>query len=105
MPSPRLSHQGLKVLKLFLDDPGSTLSGADVMRSAGLLSGTAYPLLIRFEEAGLLSSKWESEKPDALGRPRRRLYSITGAGLAAARQALEELGVPVLRPAFAGAIQ
>jgi PadR family transcriptional regulator, regulatory protein PadR len=40
-----------------------------------------YKALQRLEEAGLLASQWED--PDiavAEGRPRRRLYEVTGAG-------------------------
>jgi DNA-binding PadR family transcriptional regulator len=43
--------------------------------------GTLYKALQRLEEAGLLTSQWED--PDiaaAEGRPRRRLYEVTGAG-------------------------
>lgn len=42
--------------------------------------GTLYKALGRLEAAGLLSSAWE--EPDtaaAEGRPRRRLYEVTGA--------------------------
>jgi DNA-binding PadR family transcriptional regulator len=43
--------------------------------------GTLYKALGRMEAAGLLESRWE--EPDvalAEGRPRRRLYRLTGAG-------------------------
>jgi DNA-binding PadR family transcriptional regulator len=43
--------------------------------------GTLYKALQRLEEAGLLTSQWE--EPDIAateGRPRRRLYEVTGAG-------------------------
>jgi DNA-binding PadR family transcriptional regulator len=99
----RLSHQGLKVLRLFLEEPTRSLSGADIIRATRLLSGTMYPLLIRFEDAGLLKSRWEKGKAEALGRPRRRLYSITASGLAVAREALGELSVPGLQPILGGA--
>lgn len=52
--------------------------------------GTLYKALGRLEDGGLLVSAWED--PDvaaAAGRPRRRLYQVTGAGeraLAAWRQ-------------------
>jgi PadR family transcriptional regulator PadR len=52
--------------------------------------GTLYKALGRLEDAGLLTSEWED--PDtavAEGRPRRRLYTVTGQGerrLAAWRQ-------------------
>jgi PadR family transcriptional regulator, regulatory protein PadR len=43
--------------------------------------GTLYKALQRLEAASLLTSQWE--EPDiaaAEGRPRRRLYEVTGAG-------------------------
>lgn len=43
--------------------------------------GTLYKALGRLEDGGLLESEWEA--PDvavAAGRPRRRLYRVTGAG-------------------------
>ena len=46
--------------------------------------GTLYKALSRMEKAGLLESQWED--PDIAaeqGRPRRRLYEITGTGRAA----------------------
>jgi PadR family transcriptional regulator, regulatory protein PadR len=43
--------------------------------------GTLYKALGRLEEAGLLASEWEDPEPAAVeGRPRRRLYEVTGAG-------------------------
>lgn len=45
--------------------------------------GTLYKALGRLERQGLLASSWED--PDAAeGRPRRRLYRLTGDGLRAA---------------------
>jgi PadR family transcriptional regulator PadR len=50
--------------------------------------GTLYKALGRLEELGLLTSRWED--PAAVeGRPRRRLYELTGEG---ARAAERELG-------------
>jgi DNA-binding PadR family transcriptional regulator len=43
--------------------------------------GTLYKALSRMEKAGLLESRWEDpQKAADEGRPRRRLYRITGAG-------------------------
>lgn len=43
--------------------------------------GTLYKALQRLEEAGLLESHWEDPNIAAAeGRPRRRLYVVTGAG-------------------------
>lgn len=92
-----MSYQGLKVLKAFLDahhaNVRSRLAGADIMRAAKISSGTLYPLLMRFEEAKILESTWEPQRPEDLGRPRRRLYRLTGHGATFARKALEQVSV------------
>jgi DNA-binding PadR family transcriptional regulator len=48
--------------------------------------GTLYKALSRLEEFGLLASRWE-ETAAAEGRPRRRLYELTGKGARVAEQA------------------
>jgi PadR family transcriptional regulator PadR len=48
--------------------------------------GTLYKALGRLEELGLLSSRWEDAEA-AEGRPRRRLYELTGQGADLAEQA------------------
>ena len=49
--------------------------------------GTLYKALSRLEEFGLLTSRWE-DAAAAEGRPRRRLYELTGQGARVAEQAL-----------------
>ena len=51
--------------------------------------GTLYKALGRLEEFGLLSSRWEDPEA-AEGRPRRRLYELTGQGARAAEEALAD---------------
>lgn len=103
-PTVRLSHQGLRVLRVFLDaigdDVRAELAGADIMKAARLSSGTLYPILLRFEKAGLLESRWESDAPEALGRPRRRFYRMTRAGAKVAHDALGELSAPLVNQVF-----
>jgi PadR family transcriptional regulator, regulatory protein PadR len=99
----RLSYQGMKVLRVFLnafdENVRKRLAGADIMRAANVSSGTMYPLLIRLEEAGLIESKWETESPQSLGRPRRRLYRLTAAGVPFVRSRLESvLPASLLQP-------
>ena len=48
--------------------------------------GTLYKALGRLEEFGLLTSRWE-DAAAAEGRPRRRLYELTGQGVRVAEQA------------------
>jgi PadR family transcriptional regulator, regulatory protein PadR len=47
--------------------------------------GTLYKALGRLEEFGLLASRWEDVAAE--GRPRRRLYELTGQGARVAEQA------------------
>ena len=51
--------------------------------------GTLYKALGRLEEFGLLTSRWEDPMA-ADGRPRRRLYELTGQGAQAAERALAD---------------
>jgi PadR family transcriptional regulator, regulatory protein PadR len=48
--------------------------------------GTLYKALGRLEEFGLLTSRWE-DAAAAEGRPRRRLYELTGQGARVANAA------------------
>jgi PadR family transcriptional regulator, regulatory protein PadR len=48
--------------------------------------GTLYKALGRLEDFGLLTSRWEDAEA-AEGRPRRRLYELTGQGAQVAGQA------------------
>jgi len=91
--SPRLTHQSLKVLQIFLEKPRDAHSGADIRRKTRLFSGTLYPILLRFEEAGILNSDWENADPSELGRPRKRLYKITGHGINVANEAFRDLSL------------
>ena len=64
--------------------------GFDIMDRTGLPSGTVYPMLRRFEYAGLVSSGWETpEEAFADRRPQRRNYALTDAGFRALARAAE----------------
>ncbi|MCZ7588518.1 MAG: PadR family transcriptional regulator [Gaiella sp.] len=71
---------------------------ANASRSRTLTAhGTLYKALARLAEQGLLENEWED--PDTAlreGRPRRRLYRLTGAG--ARRIAEEQRHTPEPRP-------
>jgi hypothetical protein len=70
----------MKVLQVLMQKPRGTVSGADIARDTKLLSGTVYPILLRLERAGWLSSEWETLDPIEAGRPRKRFYTLTGVG-------------------------
>src|SRR5438046_7979103 len=91
---PRITMQTIKVLATFMSPDQDEISGAEIGRATKLSSGTLYPILLRLEEAGWLQSRWEVEDPHELGRPRRRLYRITGIGERKARVAAREIALP-----------
>ncbi|MGC5171281.1 PadR family transcriptional regulator [Micromonospora sp. DT81.3] len=65
--------------------------------------GTLYKALSRLEKAGLLESEWEdAAAAEEGGRPRRRVYTVTGAGqLALASHRAEAAhDAPIGRPAW-----
>lgn len=58
--------------------------------------GTLYKALGRLEDFGLLTSRWEDAAAAAEGRPRRRLYELTGEGARVAQRArADEAGAPL----------
>lgn len=89
----RLSHAGLLVLKACMDRSSDQLHGYELMQVTGLASGTLYPILMRFERDGWLTSSWEEADPHEKGRPRRRLYKITGLGRGVLTAHLGSLGL------------
>jgi PadR family transcriptional regulator PadR len=98
---PRMSAQTLAVLGVLMNTSGGELSGIDISRKTKLASGTLYPILSRLELAGWLVSRWETDDPHALGRPRRRYYRVTGIGATRARAAFKSLEPAFGRPAWA----
>ncbi len=64
--------------------------GFDIMDITGLPSGTVYPALRRLEQAGFISSKWESGAvAEREQRPARKNYSVSTKGEAALEAAFE----------------
>ena|SRR5687767_9186992 len=62
--------------------------GFDIIDRTGLPSGTVYPVLSRLERDGFVRSAWEDEaSAHAEGRPARRYYRVTAAGVKALAEA------------------
>ena len=74
-----------RVLRVLLADPAAPHYGYDLMKAAGLPSGTLYPMLARLQQEGLVDSRWEDQRPDAGGRPPRKYYRLTAEGARVAR--------------------
>jgi len=102
MVPPRMTTQTLSVLSTMLAAPEADWYGLDLSKRSGLKPGTIYPILDRLLKAGWLERRWEQIDPVAEGRPRRRLYRLTGVGAPSARRALDDhlisLGQPARSP-------
>ena len=88
---PRITGPTLKVLGALMSSPMDELSGSQVARVTKLASGTLYPILMRLECAGWLQSRWETDAPSELKRPRRRLYRATALGAKKAHAAYRDV--------------
>jgi DNA-binding PadR family transcriptional regulator len=68
--------------------------GFEIMDFTGLPSGTAYPILRRFELERLVRSRWEGEaRAHRDGRPARRYYELTEEGKSWLAAALERFAL------------
>jgi PadR family transcriptional regulator PadR len=86
MTERRMTQQTDRILATLAIDPGAEWWGSRIAPAAGLKSGTIYPALMRMERFGWLTSRWEDIDPSRAGRPRRRLYRLTGEGEQVARE-------------------
>lgn len=79
---PQLTRQTMAILSILTEARGK-VAGSVLAGESGLASGTMYPILIRLESAGWITSDWEDENA---GKPRRRAYRITAEGIRHARK-------------------
>jgi DNA-binding PadR family transcriptional regulator len=72
---------------------------ADAEESRRLTAtGTLYRALQRLDDAGLIENWWEDADEAAVaGRPRRRLYRLTGPGATALANALVAAEMPTMQ--------
>ncbi|HEY6691217.1 MAG TPA: helix-turn-helix transcriptional regulator [Solirubrobacteraceae bacterium] len=77
------------VLAALLRDADEPQYGLEIAKTAGLASGTLYPILARLERQRWVESEWEQIDESTEGRRRRRYYRLTGEGARAARAELE----------------
>jgi PadR family transcriptional regulator, regulatory protein PadR len=85
---PRMTWLTLNGLRVMVDDLASDHYGLDLAKRIDAKIGSVYPVLLRLEQAGWLTSHQEEVDPAAAGRPPRRLYRLTDTGAQAAREAL-----------------
>jgi PadR family transcriptional regulator, regulatory protein PadR len=86
---PRITTAVLGIFAVLTEDLGQPRYGLEIARQANLRHTTIYDTLARLETAGWLHSEWEQIDPRIDGRPRRRLYRLTGLGEEVARSAVE----------------
>lgn len=91
----KLNGRALELLMMMSVQPDREMSGYEIGKSLSVSSGTLYPLLVRAEEAGFLTARWECGNPQDLGRPRRRYYKITGLGASNVSKRLGQLNLQV----------
>jgi PadR family transcriptional regulator, regulatory protein PadR len=84
----RMTVQTLLVLQALMRDPGREVYGLELSEETGLLPGTAYPILLRLENEGWVTSRWEDIDPAAEKRPARRYYRLTASGATLASAAI-----------------
>jgi DNA-binding PadR family transcriptional regulator len=82
-----------RLATILLANPQGQFHRYSLSKDAAILSGTLYMMLGRLEKRGWLASEWEDDDV-AMGRPRRRYYTLTDAG----RQGLEDLDKPPEMP-------
>lgn len=95
---PRMTIPTQLVLGAMLEDPTRELYGLEIGVAAGLPSGTVHPILARLEALSWLESRWEQIDASVEGRPARRYYRLTAAGVESARSALARAYRPSRMP-------
>ncbi|MEN3281433.1 MAG: hypothetical protein V7607_2573 [Solirubrobacteraceae bacterium] len=87
MPTPpRPTENVVAIFNTMLERPRKSWYGLELAKHAEIGSATIYAALTRLERAGLLHATWESVDPSDAGRPRRRLYRLTGEGARVGRE-------------------
>lgn len=70
------------LLVLWAIDGVGLTTALDIINITDLGSGSIYPVLVRLEAGGLVTSEWSHPQPLPDGKPRRRYYQVTEAGRA-----------------------
>ena len=86
------SRQARAVFSALLGAPLEWRHGYELAKTAGISSGTLYPLLIRLHGREMLEARWEP--PERPGKPPRHAYRLTAAGLRVARDLQTQATAP-----------
>ena len=89
----RVTNATLDVLEVLLQAHRDRreIHGWDVKKATRRSGPTVYGVIDRLEDADLIEGHWEHQDSSDTG-PRRRYYSLTGAGVAAASRLVAERG-------------
>jgi PadR family transcriptional regulator, regulatory protein PadR len=82
-----MSSAKAAVLEELLSSPSEAHWGYELMRRTKISSGTLYPMLAQLEACGWLKAKWEFDRSNR-GGPPRRAYRLTGEGMSQAPSAV-----------------
>jgi DNA-binding MarR family transcriptional regulator len=84
----RITDNVVAVFNQMLHPLDKSWYGLELAEAAGIGSATIYAVLTRMERANLVEGGWETNDPKVLGRPRRRLYTLTPTGEEIGREAI-----------------
>jgi len=87
---PRITSNVALLLAAMLSDFQRGWYGLELANEAEIGSATVYAALTRLERAGWVRGSWEAIDPKVAGRPRRRLYYLTGEGARLGSEAVEK---------------
>ena len=63
----KITPATVQVLQTFVDAADEAIYGLQICKSAGLKSGTLYPILERLESSGWIEGQWKAPDPDRAG--------------------------------------
>lgn len=89
MPRPiRITDNIVAIFDQMLRSTAKSWYGLELAQAADIGSATIYAALTRMERAGLVEASWENHDPSELGRPQRRLYVLSPAGIEVGTEAI-----------------
>jgi PadR family transcriptional regulator, regulatory protein PadR len=92
----KITDNVIAVFNQMLHPPGKPWYGLELAKAARIGSATIYAVLTRMERADLVLSSWEPGDPQDLGRPQRRLYTLTPEGVAVGEEEIAKYRPRVL---------
>lgn len=84
----RITDNVIAIFDQMLRPAGRPWYGLELAKATHIGSATIYAVLTRMERADLVNASWESHDPSDLGRPQRRLYTLTPTGIQVGTEAV-----------------